>query len=230
MAALGNPTLVISAPVASDCKSFAFSDDTGAYNVSTNPHGYGGGVNIPSSAVQNFYIRVYQYGQTTPYLFTFSVNTNTITAATLTAPNGTVTNIFSSLTSTVFPFSSATSNAFSILNTWIGFSSSQKLSDQVWTISYEIVGVYTNLGIDYDFDLITSVDLLVDCNTCCCIKKMAANLKTNCCDCGNALMTYLKAKAMLDSANASADIGEYDAAQKAIEKASELCDQNCSGC
>lgn len=230
MAALSDPTLVLDTDLATDCQAFEISDDTGSYNATTNPGGYGGGVNIPSNSVQSNIIRIYQYGETVPTTFTFTVLLNVVTAATWTTPAGVVTNILADLTSTVWPFSTATSNTLSISNEWLGFDEDENISDQVWTISYEITGTYTNGGADYDYALITSNDELVDCNTRCCIKKMAAALKPNCCECGDKLMTYLKAKAMQEAAVASADVGEYDAAQKAIEKAAEICDNNCQGC
>lgn len=227
MSQLGTPTVTISITIPSACTSFVLTDTTGVYSA-TNTGGYNTAVNIPSSAVQTVKVRVYQYGATVPTLFTFTVLTNVVTAATCTKPDGTVTNILADLSNTAWPFTGA--SAFNILGTYLGFASGQKLSDQVWTIAYEIIGVYSNGGIDYDFDLTTSNDELVSCNTCCCVKKMAANLKTNCCECGDALMRYLKANAMLESAEACADIGEYDSAQKAIMKASELCDQSCTSC
>lgn len=222
---LASPTLKISASISSDCLSFTFNDTTGIYNITTNPGGYNT-PNIPSSEITLAKVRVYQYGQTVPTLLTFVVLTNVIQSATLTTPSGTVTNILADLASTVFPFDNVTPHNLIITNVYLGMASTQNITDQVWTISYEVSGIDAAVP----FDLITSIDELVSCSACCCIKKMASNLKPNCCECGDSLMQYLKAKAMLDAAEACADIGQYDNAQAAIVKAAELCASSCSTC
>lgn len=226
MSSYTNPVVKIATSISSDGLSFILNDITGNYS-GTNTGGYNA-PNIPSADVTQVLVRIYQYGQTIPTLLTFTVLSNIITAATLTTPAGIVTNILSDLASTVWPFDNITPYNLTITNVYLGFAATDKITDQVWTFSYEISGSYFGSDSPVPFDLITSVDLLVNCTTCCCIKKMAANLKPDCCSCGNNLMQYLKAKAMLESAQASADIGQYDSAQCALIKASELC--NCKNC
>jgi hypothetical protein len=210
--------------VSCDGKSFSFTDATGDYDATTNPGGYGN-PNISSSYVEQAFIGVYQYKATVPYLFTFTISTNVVTDATVTAPDGTVTNIFSDITDDAFPFTG--SSAFTMLNTYLGYSEDQKIQDMVWTFSYEIKGSYVS-GITHTFDTATTCDYLVSCNTECCVKKMFVNLGCACCDDGK-LMSALKAKAELQSAKYSAEVGQYCAAQNSITKAASLCGCNC-GC
>lgn len=224
---LGNPDLKISATITSGGLSFTFNDTTGVFNNPNNLGGYGGGVNIPSSSVTLVKVRVYQYRQTIPTLLTFTVLTNVITAATLTTPSGTVTNILANLASTVWPFDNITPHNLTITNVYLGFAATQQISDQVWTFSYEVSGVDSAIP----FDLITSIDELIDCSADCCIKKMGATLALGCCDCNDGqLMQYFRAKAMLFAANDAADMGQYDAAQNALIKAQDFCNSSCKTC
>lgn len=225
MSALANVDLKIGITLSSDGKSFIFEDKTGTYNVTTNPGGYNT-PNIPSSGVTTAKIGVYQYNATVPWLFTFTVVSNIVTALTLTKPDGTVSNILADLTSTVFPFTGV--SVFNILNTYLDYPTDKPIGDMVWTFSYEISGTYNNGGV-FTFDITTTCDFLVWCNTDCCVKKMFVNLGCACCD-DNALQNALKAKATLLTAIYSAEVGQYDAAQKAITKASDICTCNCRGC
>lgn len=225
MSALGNPSLNIGISVSNFGKEFIFSDTTGTYNSITNPTGYGT-PNINSNSVTTATIGVLQFNQTIPYLFTFTISSGTISAATLTAPDGTITDIFADLTSTAFPFISGT-NPFIITNVYLGFPIDKMITDMVWTFNYEIIGSYVNSSVTYDFDLNTSSDILVYCNTECCVKKMFVNLGCGCCD--EKLDAALRADAMLKTAKYSAEVGQYCAAQNSINKAQELCHScNCS--
>lgn len=228
MSALISPTLSIDVDISADQLSFSLTDTTGTYPTPTT--GYGT-PNIPSSAVTLNKVGIYQYGDTIPSLLTFTIASNVITAATLTTPSGVVTNVYSSLTSTAWPFIGGV-NPLPITNVILGFAATDKMTDQVYTFSYEISGSYVNSMVTYTFDLITSLDQLYPCNTQCCVEKMAVNMGNGCCsDCmDDKLWKYLKAKAMLCSAIASADVGQYESAQCAITKASEICTGNCNTC
>lgn len=226
MAQKGNPILQISVTIASDLKSFNFSDDTGVYASPGNIGGYET-PNIAINDVSTVKVAIYQYGQTIPVIITFTVSSGTITAAIVTVPNGTSTNILSLLTSTVWPFSNSATNPLNIPNTWLGFSSTQTLPDMVWTFGYEIIGGYTS-GTAFTFDLNTSIDELIDCTVVCCNKKQYVNLGNCGCD-NNKQEIADRTWVMIKSAKCAAEVGQYEAAQCAITKAIALCGE-CKSC
>jgi len=225
MATLNDVTLNIGITLSNNGKTFVFEDTTGTYNSSTNPGGYGG-PNIDSSDVTQAIIGVYQYKATVPWLFTFTIASNVVSALVLTKPDETTVNIFADLTNTAFPFTG--SSVFNILNTYLDYPEDIAIADMVWTFTYEISGAYLDGSDPVDFDITTSCDFLVWCNTDCCVKKMFVNLGCNCCE--DKLQSAMKAKAMLLSAIYSAEVGQYDAAQKSLTKASDLCACGCKGC
>lgn len=227
MAAKGTPDLEISASIATDLLSFNFSDDTGLYNVTTNPIGYGT-PNIAINDVTQVKVFITQYRQTIPIYIVFTVASGVISQAILTIPNGTSTDVTSLLTSTIWPFSNSTTNPLNIPNTWLGLSSTQTIPDQVWTFGYEIIGAYTTSQA-YTFDLNTSIDELVDCTVKCCNEKQYANLFLCGCGCDDNQLIANKTWAMIKSARACANLGRYDSAQCAITKAIELCG-GCKSC
>ncbi len=224
MSVTPKPTTSIVAKEAVDCNSFTLYDSTGTYDASTNPGGYGA-PNIASSAVTQLLINVYPDGFTVPYVFTFTIVSNVISALTVTAPNGTITNIFADLVSNVWPFTSTI--LFTILNSYLGFTGNT-LVDGHWIITYVISGPDDGNG--NPFSVTTSTDKLFVCNTCICVKKLYINLDPDCNCSDSAISVANKSKALLEAAKNSEAVGIYDEAAVTLKKAQEICVKNCKSC
>ncbi len=218
--------LAATSPTQTGCFGFTFTDTTGIYNATTNPGGYGA-PNNEVDTISDAIISIYTPGSTIPYIITFVVETGNIFSAIITNPDGTTDNITTDVVTTQglsFPFSTDFgSDSLAIDETWIGGTEDEALIDGVYTISYEITFEDTTT---YN----TTVYTLSKCNACCCISKAYANLNANCgCD-DNGLKTVQRADAFLQSAVNAANLGMYEASQTNVDKALEICTNNCKTC
>jgi hypothetical protein len=110
---LSNPQLSISTCQSKDCTSFDITDTTGVYNASSNPGGYGGGVNYDVTDVLDSRLII-------------------------TLPDGTVVSIDSLSATPVYPsLPDATGLApFTVTNTMLGLTGA--LPDGIYIIKYSI--------------------------------------------------------------------------------------------
>lgn len=217
--------LAATSPTQTGCFGFTFTDTTGVYNVTTNPGGYGT-PNIESTDVTDATISIYTPGSTVPYIITFVIETGNIASAIITNPDGTTDDITTDVVTTqglTFPFSTTFgSDSLLIDETWIGGTTDESITDGVYTIVYEVTDGTNTYN--------TTVYTLSKCNACCCISKAYANLNSNCgCD-DNGLKTVQRADAFLQSAVNAANLGMYEASQTNVEKALEICTNNCKTC
>lgn len=202
------------------CKSWNFIDDTGAYNATENPTGYGA-PNTASSAVTGATIYVLPYGYTTGWLFTFTIATNVITACTVTDPAGTVTNIFADLESTVFPFTEA--DPFVIISDWLGMGEDSELTSSVYHFDYGISGTTFN----HD----TSEDMTIVCQICCCVRNAGTDLKGADCECEDEKVDKAAEAAIyLQTSDWAMENSEPDKAYTLLMRAKELCEGKCGSC
>jgi len=219
--------LAATSPTQTGCFGFTFTDTTGVYNVTTNPGGYGN-PNLNSNNAESCSISIYAPGSTVAYVFDFTMNTGNFDTATVTAPDGTVTDILTDVATTQrlsFPFSTDfSSDSLLIDETWIGGTTDESITDGVYTIVYEVIGATPEQTYN------TTVYTLSKCNACCCITKAYANLNSNCgCD-DNGLKSVQRANAFLSAAVSAAELGMYEASQTNVDKALEICQGNCSTC
>lgn len=214
------PKLSVCQP--NDCQKLWLWDSTGTYDVSTNPGGYGA-PNPDATAIVNAVIKVYPPGYSVPIVFTFTILTGVITAATRTDPNGTVTTVTSSLNTTAFPWTDTV--PFILTSDLLNIGESQSLESGNWFFEYTI----TNNSINY---YNTSTDTFIFCVAECCVNKML--LKVDDCDCGcggdGFGARYLKAKALLDAAKFAAQWGLKEKAQTLLEEVQSICGSDCNGC
>jgi hypothetical protein len=214
--------LILKAEVdtSSDCKSFNLADTTGTYNADTNPGGYGT-PNPTTSSIGEITISIYPPKSTVPYILFIEVDgSGVVTAATLTAPDGTITDVTEDFADVTFPFEEDV-DELPMPNTYFGLSEDQELTDGVWTFIY---------GVDTKPDATnTTVYLLTTCTACCCNQKQYLNLKN--CNCeDNKIGSAQTVNAWIKSAQYAANLGMYDEAQAAIDKANEVCAGNCKDC
>lgn len=218
--------LLATSPTQTGCFGFTFTDTTGVYNVTTNPGGYGA-PNPVSNDVNGATISIYAPGSTIPYIITFVITTGNIDSAIITNPDGTTDDITTDVVTTQglsFPFSTAfSSDSLLIDETWIGGTADESILDGVYTIVYAIT-------FEDESTYNTTVYTLSKCNATCCITKAYANLDSDCACNADSLKTVQRADSFLNAAISAADLGMMEAAQTDIEKALEICTQNCKTC
>lgn len=205
-----------------DCEQWHFIDDTGTYNATTNPTGYGS-PNTASSAVTKATLYILPYGYTTGYLFTFTIAAGVITACTVTAPDGTVTTITADLEYTAFPFSEA--EPFVIIGEWLGMGEDSEITSSVYNFEYEISG---SSFIHNDED-----DHVIVCQVCCCVESAASELDATDCDCEceqEKMDKAVDSRMWLDSAVWAMENGEPDKSYANLMRAKELCEGGCKSC
>lgn len=211
----------ISACQPNDCQKVWLWDSTGTYNAVTNPGGYGA-PNPDSTAINKAIIKVYPPGFTVPIILTFTIAAGTITNATRTDPDGTITTILSSLSTTTFPWTDT--DPLILTSDLLGIGESESLESGSWLFEYIIS---TALAV---FN--TSIDTFFFCVAECCVNRML--LKVDNCDCGcggNGYgEQYLKAKTLLDAAKFSAQWGLKEKAQSLLEEVQSICGSDCNGC
>lgn len=205
---------------AEGCLVWNFWDDTGSYAASTNPGGYGS-PNLASSAVTSATLQVLPYGYTTGYTFTFTISTNVITAAKVTDPAGTITNILADMDSTVFPFTEAL--PFEIIGEWLGNGEDSELTSSTYYFEYNVTdgtNTYTS-----------SADRVIVCQVCCCVRNAEADLDATECSCESATIEKVtRSQIFLDSAIWAMENGEVEKSYTNLMTAKKLCDGSCTNC
>lgn len=204
------------------CSKLLFNDTTGSLGAACaddeNPLGYGMVGGITSAMVTKAILNVYYASSTVPFVFTFTVASNVITAATLTDINGNVTDILADLSSTAFPLVD-----FYVNDADYGVTFPE-LNDGIYNFDYTISGLDTSGD---SFIYTTSGGNLVDCKVDCCIENKYKDLDVNC-DCFNNKKDYIiMSEIFLSAARFSVNIGHDTKVQGFLNKATELCNQNC---
>ncbi len=206
------------------CTSIIFNDTTGslvsACNDEQNDLGYGLVDGIDSDDVTEAILNIYYPSITTPYIFTFTVASNVITAATLTDLNGVVTNILADLESTVFPLEDFDTTLAAYGVTF------PELTDGIVNWDYTISGVSS----DESFSYTTSDGQLVDCTIDCCIEKKYVALDPSCGCMEDKIKTIIMSEIFLWGARYSINVGQNSKADAFIAKANEICGSNCEDC
>jgi len=199
------------------CQSINFIISTGSYNATTNPGGFGV-PNPASSVMTSMTILVLPYGFTAGYTFTFTLSSNVITAATSTAPNGTITDIYSSLTSTVFPFSSDA--PFVITGAMLGYGTSSQIPSDCFYFEMNMSDGTTTYT--------ATLDYLTTCVACCCVRTMEAALDGDCdCEADN-VKSAARGRILLNCAIWAMEDNSVDKAHTIINKVTEICGKNCN--
>jgi hypothetical protein len=115
-----------------DCKVAVFNDESGVYSFS-NTGGYGA-PNIDPLTITSATMTIYPFGYVNPIVFTFTIASGIITAATKTDEYGIVTNVFSLLNTVLFPFVDLEMGSALLY----GDSGDSVLADGSWRLIYSI--------------------------------------------------------------------------------------------
>lgn len=206
------------------CTKIIFNDTTGdlvsVCNENQNDSGYGLVGGIDSSDVTSVTLRAYYPSITTPFVFTFTVVSNIITAATLTNLNSVVTDILANLESTAFPLVDFQVN---LADYGVTFPS---LSDGIVNWDCTISGVSASQSFSYT----TSDGQLSDCIVNCCIENKYIALDPSCGCIDDKIKTIIMSEIFLWGARYSMNVGQDDKTDNFIAKANELCNANCEDC
>lgn len=204
-------------------------DTTGLYNIVTNPFGYGSPGGIAVNNVTGLVITLNYTAVGIAVVYTFTISSGTITAATINFNGIAPINILSQLTSTVFPFTSA--NPFVLFNNYISTGpvtiTLPAIEDGAYSTVYKITGTASATP----FDLSTTKMVLQSAATDCCINEAFSKVPVDC-DCEDANLTAaMRSKAYEFIAQLAVADSVQDAARanSFINKAKTLCNCGC-GC
>jgi hypothetical protein len=202
-----------------DCSYIYYIDSTGSYSE-LNPEGYGA-PNPTAASVITYVLEILQPEATIPFTFTFTIVNLVITACTQTDPDGTVTNIYADLLSTVFPFTST--YPFKITGEMLTGEEDSLLDDGVYNADISL----TSTG---PATVTNDQDFLLQCQVCKCKDQKFAELSpADCnCECGK-IEKLMSIDAFIQAANSAMDVGYSAEAQVNITKAADLCEGDC-GC
>lgn len=203
------------------CKEIYFVDSTGDYDVTLNPTGYGT-PNLGSDAIVAVQVIITPYGDAVGYTFDFTVVTNIITVATVTAPDGTVTDILADLVSTAWPWI-VDVNPLIIIGDYLGFGTDSEITSGGFNIEYIIDEGAEQFSFDEDH--------LIACQVCCCVRNAAADLEATNCECqAEKLNNAINAQIFFDAAVWATEGGEIDKGVANLAMAKKLCEGKCTNC
>lgn len=204
------------------CSKLLFNDTTGSVDnpclSEVNEFGYGLTGGIASADVTEAVINVYYPLMTTPVKFTFTISSNVITDAVMTDLNNHPVNIFSLLTSTVFPLVN-----FDISGDYGG--TVPEVTDGLYTWDYTITGTSPEV-----FSYSTSGGFLSDCTTDCCIEKSYLEIDSDCGCFDDKIKNIIRSEVFLWASRYAINVGQDSKANELLTKAKENCETNCKDC
>ena len=208
--------------VEDSCSKLLFSDTTGSVDAAcasdVNEFGYGLFGGITSANVSEAIVNVYYPLMTNPVKFTFTIVSNAITNATITDLNNVTTNIFSLLTSTVFPFVDFDISADYGVTV-------PEVTDGLYTWDYTINGTSPE-----EFTYTTSGGFTSDCTVDCCIEKSYLEMDSNCGCFEDKVKVIIRSEVFLWASRYAINVGQNSKADNFLTKAKESCETNCKDC
>lgn len=191
-------TLKFSICESSDCKSFVFTELTGLYNVTTNITGWGSPNPETTDAVSATLKITRGDGQ----IFNIDMK-----------------NLYS------YPSSDTTYSTI-IPQTSFGYSSSQKIPDQIMTLQYIIE---INNGEDPVYTVSQTIYQTFNCQIKCCILSMPLKIDWSCQSCSSdSVDDFLQAYALYHSMLANGRIGNITQYNNELNQLQKIC--NGAGC
>ena len=206
------------------CTQLLFSDITGFLvtlcNDEYNEFGYGLAEGIALDDVTSAQLNVYYPSMTTPITFDFIIASHVITECLFTDLNGTVTDITALLESTVFPLTN-----FDVTLAAYGVTLPE-MADGIFKWDYTISGLSGGLSFSYT----TSDEALSSCSVNCCIENKYVEMDLSCGCFDDKLKNLILSEVLLQGAKYAMNVGQDSKAQGMLDKATEICDSNCTDC
>lgn len=214
------PNLTIDVSIQTGCLGLTLTDNTGVYDAITNPFGYGlpGGPAV--NDVTGNTIKLTYNNLSTYILYTFTISSGTITAATLSVNGATAVNILSDIPSTSWPFSTGfdmTADYGVAIPTF---------GDDVFQTDFGITGTVA----PDDFDFTTVAYTPVGCATRCCINKMWIDIDPSCSCSNEATNKANYAEALYNQFVYACQDGNLTVALTALNEAQKFCENCGCGC
>ena len=204
------------------CRSIDLIEETGLYDVTTNPGGFGA-PNATINSVTKVLINVYPQDYTTPILLDLTIVTGTVTALTITLPGGTATAF--SLTGINLTYPWTATLPFIITGEMLSGVADSELTFGVYNVDYSAYALTVLLDQ-------TNIEGLVTCQVDRAVKNAQGALDTECaCDCGSAdFNAAYKSRVFLDSAKYSMENAEPAKAALTLRYAYDLAIGKCKSC
>ncbi len=206
------------------CTQLLFSDSTGflvtVCNDEYNEFGYGLVDGIALDDVTSAQLNIYYPSMTTTVTFDFIIASHVITECLFTDLNGTITDITTLLENTTFPLTNfdVTLAAYDV--------ELPEMADGIFKWDYTISGVSGGLSFSYT----TSDEVLSTCSVNCCIENKYVDMDLSC-GCFDAkLKDLILSEVLLQGAKYAMNVGQDSKAQGMLDKATEICDSNCTDC
>ncbi len=206
-----------------------FSDDTGNYNVTSNPTGWGS-PNPASTTVTTFQVICNWISAGAIITYNFTVSSGTITVATVTDNEGTVYNCLADLASTAFPI--VDPNFLDLTDTFDDEIVLPELADGQFKLTYKVIGYYATgtPPAETAFTYTTSTTFFRISDLCCCIKNLRLEIEPDCACSDSKIKQVNQAEFWLNSALAAVDTGKSnETALNYFTKAQDICENGC-GC
>ncbi len=211
--AVTQPNLTIELTENTGCTGLSVADTTDDYGVDNNP-----AVNDVTSVTVSV-----EFGSLeASIVYVFTVANAVITDCALSVEGGTPENIFSNLTSTVWPFTTTT--PFDLTADY-GVTL-PTFADDIFTVNYEISGT---AGLD-EFTYTTTKGKAVLCNSRCCLDKLWIAIDPTCSCSNDAMSEAMLGESLYNKAYWSAIYLDISGALEAMASLNRLCDSNCGGC
>jgi len=217
------PNLSIVASLNSGCAGISVYDATGTYNALSNPGGYGLplGPAVNDVTTVTITLNYRDFGTTLVYVFT--VASGVITACTLSLGGATPVDIFTALTSTVWPFAEElpfdlTADYGVEIPTFV---------DDIYSVTYQIEG---DTVAPEAFDFSTLANLPVTCNTQLCADKKWASIDATCECKSEKYNEVMYIQSLIYQTISATTIGDLTGALAALGQAKQKCDTTDCGC
>jgi len=229
--ALTTLNLSIGLSFSADYTELILQDTTGNYNAISNPYGYGSPNGIAVNDVTGLVVALNYTTLGVSVVYTFTVSSGTITAATINFNAGGAVNILSQLVSTTFPFTS--SNPFTFFLSYVDSPDTialPQLEDGAYDVTYRITGSALDGVTPTAFDLTTSDMILQKFTSQCCIDRLYDDARVDNCGCeGDKTYKAITAQTYINIAQYAVDVDDSTKANDFVNRAKTICDCNC-GC
>lgn len=200
------------------CTGLQLIDATGFYPE--KPFGYDAPTGVEIEDVTSVTITLYYSSMSTSTIYVFTLNDGEITAATLSLGGVSPVNIFGSLTTFEWPFTSE--NPFELTKNY-GVTLPE-FADDVYKITYTVAST----GDDYEFSSV--VYYPVGCNIKCCIDKKWQAIDPSCSCCSDKMNKALYLESLYNQFYYSCVAGNLTQALQALREAKRECGQTTGGC
>lgn len=201
--------LAISSKANSDCKKLILSDNTGAYNVSSNPLGFGD-TGVPANQLD-----------------IQSVSTATVDIVIYTTDGAVETIPQIQVFPTIYNPDFVACMEYTITNVMMGYDTSEKLPDGIYHITYTVNGVVNSTLVSYT----AAIWAFRSCQADCCLGIKLGELDPNCDECKDENEDFCNAKMNLMAGESAIQCNKPKKALQFLKSVQDYCENSeCTSC